>query len=246
MGARANGMAYASACLTDPWAMTNNIAGLAKTTHPSVGFSYHALPSLKFFNRMAAVFAAPVNSGAAGFSLFRFGDDLYNEQIASVGIAHTFGLASLGIKGNYYQYNAEGLGRHSAFTLSMGGIAALTPQVSVGAHVVNINQPVINELSGERMPTKLIAGIALKPSDKIIIASELEKDLDYSLVFKTGLEYQAARNLGFRTGFNLNPAVAFFGIGFKPKKFDLDYALQFHDALGISHQATVTCKFNNK
>lgn len=246
MGARANGMAYASSCLSDVWSLTNNIGGLAKADQTVVAFSYHAIPSFKFFNRMAAVFAVPIKSGVAGASVFRFGDNLYNEQIVSLGFANSFGLASLGVKVNYLQYHAEGLGTNTAFTVSFGGIAELTSQISIGAHIVNINQPVINELTEERIPTRLIAGMAFKPSDKVIIIAEIEKDLEHSAIWKTGLEYQVVKKIAFRTGFNLNPEVAFFGIGFKPRKFVLDYALQFNDPPGLSHQATVAYQFKHK
>jgi hypothetical protein len=246
MGARANGLGNASSCLADGWSLANNVGGLAKVDKPNAGFSYHAIPSASFFNRMSAVISIPVRNGATGLSVFRFGDDLYNEQIVSLGVAHKFGLASLGVKVNYLQYNAEAMGRREAWTCSFGGIAEITPRLLVGAHIININQPVINTLTGERIPTRLIAGIALKPSEKIFIAGEIEKDLEYSPVFKTGLEYQALKKIAFRTGLNLNPEVAFFGMGFKPGKFHLDYALQLNNSFGLSHQATVTCELTGK
>jgi hypothetical protein len=243
MGARAHGMANASSCLSDVWSLNNNIAGLAKTDGATAAFSYHSIPSIKFFNRMAAVFAIPVNPGVAGVSVFRFGDDLYNEQIFSLGFANTFGLASLGLKLNYVQYHAEGMGTHSAVTVSFGGVATLTPKVLFGAHIVNINQPIINELTEERIPTTLVAGMAFNPSQKLILTSEIEKDLEHSPIWKTGLEYKIFKKIAFRTGFNLNPESGFFGLGFNARKFDLDYALQFNGPLGLSHQATVTYQF---
>ena len=244
MGARANGMGHASSCLSDVWSLNNNIAGLAKTDGAVAAFSYHAFPSMTFFNKMAAVLSVPVKSGAAGVSLFRFGDNLYNEQIFSLGFANTFGLSSLGLKVNYLQYQAEGLGSSTAVTVSFGGIATLTPQLFVGAHIVNINQPIINELTEERVPTRVVAGMAFI-SDKLVLAGEIEKDLQHSPALKSGLEYRIFKKIAFRTGFNVNPESGFFGLGFKSRKFDLDYALQFNDALGSSHQATVVYQFKH-
>src|SRR5690349_10705923 len=151
MGARAHGLGYSSSCLGDAWSMANNVAGLAKVETASAAFSYHAIPSFKSFNRMTAIMTAPLLGGTAGASLFRFGDDLYNEQIMSAGFANTFGLASLGLKINYIQFHAEGLETVGVFTASFGGIATLTPQLSFGAHILNINQPVINDLTGEKI-----------------------------------------------------------------------------------------------
>lgn len=223
--------------------MTNNIAGLAKTERTAAAFSYHSIPSFKVFNRMAAVFALPLKKGVAGAAIFRFGDDLYNEQLVSLGFANTFGLASLGLKVNYVQYRAVGTGVNNAFTLSFGGLARLTPHLSFGAHIANINQPVINDRTDERIPTRLSAGLAFAPSQKLTVATEVQKDIDYSPTLRSGAEYWIFKKVAFRTGFNIHPDAAFFGAGFKSRKFDLDYALQFNDAFGMSHQATVLYAF---
>ncbi len=239
MGARAQGMGNASACLSDVWAITNNVAGLAGIKSPEVAASYHAVPFFTPFNRMAAVTGIPLKSGVLGASMFRFGDDLYSEQILSVAFANTYGLASLGLKANVLQFRAEGLETRTTFSLSFGGIATLTPELSLGAHIVNINQPVINELTEERLPTLLTAGIALKLSNQLVTAIEIEKDLSHSPVMKAGIEYKVFEKISFRTGFNLHPQSGFFGIGCSVRKFDLSYAMQLADAIGLSHQASV-------
>lgn len=242
MGAGAHGMGNASACLTGAWAMTQNIAGLASVKQPVAAFSCHAVPSFEPFNRLSAVLVTPIRSGAAGLSAFRFGDDLYNEHILSLGAAHTFGLASLGLKLNYIQYRAQGLETRTALSVSFGGIAQLTPKLLFGAHIVNINQPVIHTDTGERIPTSLYAGLAFKPSDKLILSTEIEKDLQHPATVKSGMEYRFYNKLFLRTGVNLHPEAGFFGLGFQMRKLQLDYALQLSHAAGFSHQASVLYK----
>src|SRR5690242_15738701 len=78
MGARAQGMAYASSCLQDEWAVFNNIGGLSAVDHTAAAFTYLSYPGFKSFNRMAMVAALPTDYGVAGLGVFRFGDDLYN------------------------------------------------------------------------------------------------------------------------------------------------------------------------
>lgn len=240
MGARAQAMAYASACLFDTWALHNNIAGLSKAKGPEGAFSYHAIPSAKFFSRTSAAFSLPVKPGVAGMGLFRFGDDLYNEQALSLGFANDFGLASLGAKLNYLQYRAEGLDTRSAVTVDFGGIATLTRQLRFGAYIVNINQPEINRSTGERLPTRLFAGIAFSSSEKLTVATEIEKDLQRKAVLKAGIEYSPVKKVAFRTGFNVQPQAAFFGMGFRSRTFQMDYSLQRNHSMGISHEASVT------
>ena len=178
IGARAAGMAYSSSTLTDEWSVFNNAAGLANVTAITAAFTYDAQPTFKPFNRAAATMVCPLKIGVAGLGMFRFGDDLYNEQILALGYSNSFGLASLGVKVNMIQYNIKGFGSKSVFTASFGGIAKLTERLKVGAHVININQPKLSSIDDERVPTILIAGILTKVSDNIIVNAELEKDLD--------------------------------------------------------------------
>src|SRR5688572_30307048 len=147
------GMGYSSACRSDEWALFNNVGGLAKVEHGIAAFTYHTQPGFTSFDRIGAAFTFPFRFGVISSGVYRFGDDLYNEQILSAGFANSFGLASLGVKMNYTQYHSETSGNSHAITFSAGGIAAITPLFSVGAHVININQPELSATSAETVPT---------------------------------------------------------------------------------------------
>jgi hypothetical protein len=247
MGARASGLGSTSSCLTDEWSIFNNVAGLAHVNQTSAAFTYRAYPSIKSFNSMAGVFAIPLKWGVAGAGVYRFGDDLYNEHVLSAAFSNRFGIASLGIKVNYIQYHAEGFGTKGVFTVSFGGIAQLTKMLSVGAHIININQPRVSSNDREEtVPTILIAGIGVKISEKLFATSEIEKDIAYKPIWKTGLEYVIHPKISVRTGFHINPSAGFFGVGFKPRKFILDYAYEYNFQIGANHQASVGYKFQSK
>jgi hypothetical protein len=239
IGARANSLGYASACIEDEWSLFNNVAGLSKVDRISAAFTYDMQPSFKPFNRTALGIAAPTKIGVFGFGAFRFGDNLYSEQILAAGFSNTFGLASLGLKINYIQYSAQGFGTKALFSISFGGIARLTEKISLGAHITNINQPKISSKDNEKLPTILVTGIAFKLSSKTLIATEIEKNLDYSAIWKSGIEYQPHKKFILRTGFNVNPIAGFLGFGFRHSKFRLDYAYHHSFDMGSRHQATV-------
>jgi hypothetical protein len=245
MGARAQALGFSSAALTDEWSVFNNIGGLAKVNQLTAACTYEARPGIAAFNTMAAVVALPVPFGVTGIGIFRFGDDLYNEQLVTAGFSNTFGLASLGLRVNYIQYHAEGFGNKGVLSAGFGGIAALSSVFSIGAYITNINQPVLSE-EDEKLPTTLSAGIAFTPSDKLLITAELEKDLEYTPVWKAGLEYAFYKKFWFRTGFNLEPNAAFIGFGFKPEKFRIDYAFMRNPEQGARHQATVAYRLKAK
>lgn len=241
IGARANGIGYATAALPDSWSLFNNPASSAQLKQASAGCTYDLRSSLTGANRAAAIINIPFSIGVTSVGAYRFGDDLYNEQIVSAGFANKFGLASLGLQVNYIQYTATGFGNKGVATVNLGGIAELTPQLSIGAYIVNVNQPTLS--GDEKLPTRLVAGIALKPSDKIFIAAEINKDLDFDAVWKIGIEYNFHKKFAARTGYNLNPNTGFFGLGFKTRRLVLDYAVQYNVLLRLSHQASVAYQF---
>ena len=244
IGARAAGVGYSSSTLSDEWSIFNNVAGLAKVAAITAAFTYDAQPTFKHFNKAAATFVCPVKIGVAGLGLFRFGDDLYNEQIMAVGYSTSFGLASLGVKVNLIQYNIQGFGSKSAVTASFGGIAKLTERLFLGAHVVNINQPKLSSLDDERIPTILIAGILTQVSDNVSVVAELEKDLDYKTAIKAGVEYRILKKFFVRTAIRIQPNAGFFGFGFKPARYSLDYAFQYSQGGGSRHQASVSYRLD--
>lgn len=133
-----------------------------------------------------------------------------------------------------------------AVSFDFGGITQLTPQIFVGAYITNLTQSKLLGANGQRVPTKLTAGLGFKPSDKIFIATEIQKDLDYQITWKTGMEYAVYKKIFFRTGYNLNPNAAFFGLGVQKKKLKMDYAFAFNQLVGVAHQASAVYVFQSK
>lgn len=239
MGGRAAGMGYTGAVLSDETALINNVGAMAGAQEPSVFFACESQPALPGASRVAAGCTWPTRIMAAGLGFFRFGDDLYSEQMVSVGLSNKFGIASLGAKVNYVQYRADEFGTKTAFSVDFGGLAQITPEISVGAYVVNLNQSMISD--DQRLPTKLVAGFGIRPDDRFFLATEIEKDIDYKTTWRVGAEYSILKKVFFRTGFNVDPNAGFAGLGVKVKRIKIDYAIKFSDALGVTHQASAAC-----
>lgn len=240
MGARSAGMGYASSGNHDNWSIFNNPGGLGIINKSTAAFAYEARPWLMGANRMAAAFNATLRKINFSAGMYRFGDDLYSEQLISAGIGNQFGITSLGLKMNVVQYRSDGLGVFHAFSLDFGGITELTPKLLISAYITNLNRAKINHETGERIPTLLTAGLTFRADKHFFITSELMKDLDYLTTWRTGMEYILKEKVFFRTGFNLNPNAAFFGVGGKKKNIQLDYAIQFNSITGPVHQASAS------
>ncbi len=243
MGAHSLGLANASATLGDDWALLSNVGGLSKIKTTSIAIAYEAKPSLIGANRMAAIISLPTKIGTGAFGVFRFGDNLYSEQIISVGFGNEFGSTSLGVKINYVQYRILGFGNKTAVSITFGGITQLTSMLSIGAYIVNLNQPKLSTIDGEKLPTHLIAGISFKPTETVALFTEVDKDLNYNPIIKGAIEYKVHKKVFVRTGFNLQPQAAFFGMGFISSQLKIDYAIQYNQNLATAFQISVVYQF---
>jgi hypothetical protein len=244
IGGRVAGMGYASAATSDEWSLFNNVGALGQQKQSAVCFAYDATPNLPGAGRMAAAISLATKIGTAGIGTFKFGDAAYSEQTAAFGFSNKFGIASLGLKINYIQYEAAGFQSRNAISVSFGGLAAITPQVAVGAHIANLNQASLTE--SQKLPTTLAAGICLRPDEHILISTEVEKDLQYNARWKTGMEYSVHKKIFFRSGFHVNPAAGFFGIGVVSKKIKCDFATRIGSVQGNSYQASATYAFHTR
>ena len=243
LGARASGMGNASATLADEWSIFNNIGALAQVESPAAFATYQNRYGVPDLNTFGGGFAKPIFNGVGGIGIFRFGNDLYNEQKINVGFSNQFGLASLGLNVNYLQYNIVGAGTRSILFLDFGGLATLTEQLVFGAQITNINQAQLSSFSGEKVPTVMTAGLSYRPSDRLMLNAEVEKDLDFDAVLKFGLEYEIIDKLRVRTGIIGEPFESAFGIGFRPSSFDIDYSYRNNPDVGDIHEMSIVYRF---
>lgn len=245
LGARSEGMGNAAVALHDVWSIFHNAAGLAWINQPAGIFSYGATPALEGADRFGSALLMPVSTGAAGISVFRFGDLLYSESLVSAAYANRLGLAGLGARLNYLQYRAEGFGTRGVVTFDLGGIAEFTPQLRIGARIQNLNRPVLNN-DGDRAPVTMQTGVSFTPTDKLVVVTELFKDLDHPTTWKAGLEYAIHPRVFVRTGFNLKPNATFYGAGFIIRKIQFDYSLQYNINLRMIHQGSIVYNLKSK
>jgi hypothetical protein len=240
IGAKPAGLGYATATLQNEWAIFNNIAGLATIEESYFAATYEVRPSLTAGNRFGALASMPFSFGKIGLGAFRFGDDIYSEQLVSLGFANQIGNTSVGARISYIQYNAEGFGTHGTVGFDFGGITRITRQLYIGAWIQNLNQPKLRFNNEEKVPVKLYAALGFSPSEKFTVVTELEKDILYPVIWKSGMEYTIHKKFFVRAGFNLNPNAFFAGLGFQSWRIKIDYALQSFTQFNATHQASAS------
>ncbi|WP_114752183.1 PorV/PorQ family protein [Pleomorphovibrio marinus] len=244
-GARSLGMGNASVTLGDAWSVFNNIGGLGLVENNQAFAGFDHRLGLQELTTLSAGLAFSSQEGNIGIGISNYGGELFNQQNLGVGYARQLGLASLGLKVNYFQTNIEGFGRSAAPILELGGVAELGPQLVFGAHIYNLSRAKLSKLTLEHLPMVVKTGLSYRPASYLLINLEAEKEVMLAPQFKAGMEYGIQEKLWARTGINTQPKNIFFGIGFRPKNFHVDYALSQHIQLGFTHHFSFNYLWNN-
>jgi hypothetical protein len=234
-GARSTGIGNAHTTLGDVWSIFNNIGALSHINSSQVTFSYDHRMNMNELTTLAAGAVIKGENSAFGLGVSSFGSELFSQNQIGIGFSNQLGITSLGLKVSYFQTSIEGFGRGASPLLEFGGVAELTPELFFGAHVYNITMSKYGKNSPERLPTVVKAGISYRPSEKVMVNIEAEKDILLDPLIKMGVEYNLLDRFWARAGMNTDPGKLFFGIGLKPRRFQIDYAMTQHPTLGAFH-----------
>lgn len=234
-GARSIGMANANVTQADAWAIFNNVGALGSLESNQALFGYDHRLGIAELTTLAAGVASVHDFGVIGLGVSHFGGSHFNQKNIGIGFSNTLGIASFGFKINYFQTNIEGYGRTGSPVLEFGGLASLGPDLFFAAHIYNLSRSKFSKAGSDYLPTVVKAGLSYRPSEKLIINVEAEKDIILPPQFKMGMEYNLLNRLWARSGIQTQPNNLFFGMGFKPTRFQIDYALSQNYRLGYTH-----------
>jgi len=240
MGARASGMGYTSFTLIDELSIFNNVAALAWSAVPSLAFAYDLAPSVPGADRTAAALTVPTGIGSLGVGAFRFGDDVYSEQLLCGAFSHRIASTSLGIKANWIQYRATGFESRSALSIDFSGLMKITPALTVAGGIFNVNQASITD--GEMLPVIFVAALGWQPKDGPLLALEIEKNLKAPTRLKLGIEVPVYKKLRFRSGFGTAPISLHGGLGANIQRMAMDFGTTYSPVLGFSYQASAALR----
>jgi len=241
IGARSIAMGGFTTTLTDVWSTNNNQAGLGFNRSISGGIYYESRFLLKETGYKAGAFVLPVKTGALGLSVTSFGYELYSRTNVGLSYGQRFGQKfSVGVQLNYFNTKlSENYGQKNAFTASLGLMAKLNKELTIGVHVYNPTRSKLAEYNNERIPTIMKLGLDYKFSEKVFVAVETEKDIEYDALIKAGIEYHIIDVLYLRGGVSSNPSLTSFGFGLLLKDFKLDIASSYHQTLGLTPSISI-------
>ncbi len=238
LGGRHFALSGASVTLSDEWALFNNPGALGDNQSTAALISYRNRYNIQGFHIKGAAATYSNKYFNSGVKFYKFGDDLFNQQVVGFVIANRIQMVSLGGGINLIQTHVEGFSDRRVTALELGGTAELTSQIVLGAHIFNFKH-------GQQHPTTMKAGLSFRPKDFLMINTEIEKQLDSKEQFKAGLEYVVIPNVMLRTGVNIqgnevnkSNTRGTFGLGLKLRWFVFDYAFTSED-LGEIHEISL-------
>lgn len=250
VGARSAGMAHASICVDDLWAVQHNQAALASLKNIEAGvFSQIVYPNSKVLMNAVAI-ASPFKYGVISGSFNRLGfKNLYNETKYGIGYSRQFGKSiSAGMQLNYLStfIGDNNYGKRGTISVEVGFMAEVVKNLKLGVHVFNPTRSKTAQYNNERVPTIIKMGLQYSFSEKVFTTVEVEKDVLNKPILKIGAEYRIVKEIYLRGGLSTNPSLNAAGFGIELKKFNLDFAAAFHPQMGVSPQIGLRYRFEKK
>jgi hypothetical protein len=146
-----------------------------------------------------------------------------------------------GVQMNYQGIRlSENYGSKNTVTAEAGILFLITENWKVGMSVFNIGRAKLAAFADDRFTTLMRLGTSYKVSDKVLVVAEAEKNVDYPIRIKAGMDYQVVKNFYFRAGLATQPIEATFGFGYKMKSLQLDIGSAYHQQLGWSPHFSLT------
>jgi hypothetical protein len=239
LGARSSAMGGAHVTLYDQYAVFNNPGGVASLDKSAILFSVKNLYTMRGLSVLGTAYNHQYRQGAFMISLYRFGDQLFNEHKIGMGYSHKISFVSLGIQLNYLQHAIRSIGSSGSFVIEAGGMAMIFPGITLGAYIFNPNRAVMDGFSVEPVPVMLKTGIAYQPDERTLLVCEVHRYPDHSARTKAGMEYILKERFPLRTGVVFKPVRISIGFGIYLKKFRLDYSAEMDPELGMTNQFSV-------
>ncbi|MGB0915163.1 MAG: hypothetical protein ACPGVI_03780 [Crocinitomicaceae bacterium] len=233
-GGRSMSLGNASATMNDVWAFHNNPGALADMDKFSVGVSYENRFLLKELQSQAFAVAIPLKVGVISVGGNMYGYTQFRSYKA--GLGYSMKLSEMfyaGVQLNYQGLRlADFYGSKNSVTAEAGLYAKFTEKWKLGISVYNLGRAKLSDYEDDRYSTIMRLGSSYDFSEKLMLAIEVEKDLDNPVRFKTGLEYEVINDFYLRGGIKTTPLELTFGLGYHLKQVHINVGSAYHQVLG--------------
>lgn len=247
VGARSSALANASVCLDDAWAYHHNPGALAGIRQFSAGIYYHARFLARELQTQALSIALPLKTGVLSVGSQFYGYEQYRHTRAGIGYSLLLGeTIGAGVQVNLQQLRFGGnYGSAITATVEAGMLVKIAEKWDVGMSVLNAGRQRITPHEEERYTTVLRIGTRYRPSKKVSVLCETEKQVVHPITFRAGLEYAPVESFVVRFGAQSGPTTLAFGVGYRKNGFRIDAGTSYHPILGWTPNAGLTWQLEN-
>jgi len=247
IGPKALSLAGNGVCLKDAYSVSNNVGLISEINEVQLVTSYTIPYLINEFQQQGLVGVIPLKKGGISLGGQFTGKDLLRQQKVSLG----YGLKlneklSIGIGLNHQQLRIQNYGSYNVITSDIGMFAKINEKVSLGVSVLSFggNHSNINQ---ERFPTTMQLGVSYSFQKQLQTYFTIDKSSISNVNYRIGLEYEAYKNLWFRTGSVLNSRTLTFGFGYElPLKLRVDIGSQWQQTLGWTPHIGFLYRFSSK
>lgn len=245
LGPRLTAMGMNSAAVKDLWNLESNPSGITNIKSSTLAINYSKFLFDNELSKQAIAFAVPFKNNYLGASFQRYGITEYNEIKGGVALAKRFGdKLSIALKGNYHQIKISNYGATTGFSIDAGAIYDYNEVLTFGISINNPSMQKFNTKTVEAtIPTILQAGGTYKASNKILIATNIKKELARPIDVGLGLEYKLIELISLRAGLTAKPFKQYVGLGLSYKKLMIDIAVENDPYLGYTPQIALAYAF---
>jgi hypothetical protein len=241
-GPVSSSLAFVKVFDSSSWANLNNVANLAKAERLKVGAAYQMRFNMDELSSRAATLVVPSHYGTFSGVVFQSGYSKSNYSRYGLAYSRLFGEHfNAGFQFNYLSHHIEGADRADAFYASLGLGFKISNGFEFGVYVQNPEQGKIKYQDDEyALPTYFNTALKYSIASRFMAVFEVEKQLEYDLVYKTALEFSFKDKLFVRGGVNGKPVELTFGGGFHIAGLAIDVGFAHHQQLGITSGAGLT------
>jgi hypothetical protein len=239
---RPAGMGNAFISQYDLDAELHNQAGLANLSSLSLSLFIENRFLVKDLASRGILIGIPAASGVFAACIYAFGPAKWIETNLSVAYAKKLSSKiSTGIQINYFGMKLpEENQTISSVSAELGIICQLSQTLFVGIHLANpFSIPFKTSTSIEEIPYRYRVGGHTLITNELIFAFEVEKVKSRNILFKAGMEWEVAKNLYLRGGYNSGPSKLSTGIGFNYRCITADIAFNYHQVLGVTPSLSI-------
>jgi len=248
IGAKAISMGGAFTSLADnSSAVYYNPSGISQLPFREVSVFYSPSPfGLKELAYGSINYVEPTRFGVFALSAKTYGFELYREITATISYANNFGKKiHYGLNLNYFNLSIKNYGSASSFGIDVGVLAYLTDFMRWGFAAFNVNRPSVGTQK-DKLPQVYRGGISVQPKNYLNFILDVEKDTRFHASVKFGMEYNVYEMVDIRSGIGTAPSRFSGGIGFNYSLFNISYAFNTHQDLGLTHQGSISINFGGE